>query len=66
MVLISSLPLMVAHSPGLTPDEPRELAVWGPSHDSLVDRRDECSSTNFFQLASGAYCVVQHADRQRI
>jgi hypothetical protein len=48
---------LVCHSDGLSEADARELAVWGPSHDSLLERPGELSSTNFFRLQSGAYCV---------
>jgi hypothetical protein len=48
---------LVSHSPGLSESEARELAVWGPSHDALLERPGEPSSTNFFKLSSGRFCV---------
>ncbi len=48
---------LVSQSPGLSAEDARELTVWGPSHDSLVERQGDRSSTNFFELASGAFCV---------
>lgn len=48
---------IVSRSPGLSEADARELAVWGPSHDSLVERPGKHASTNFFRLASGQYCV---------
>jgi hypothetical protein len=48
---------LVATSSGVTPPEAHELALWGPSHDSLVDRGPSASSINFHQLVSGRYCV---------
>lgn len=44
-------------SPGLGAADAAELNIWGPSHDSLLERDGERSSTNFFRLASGFYCV---------
>ena len=35
----------------------RELAAWGPSHDSLLDSGPEAVSVNFFPLPSGSFCV---------
>ena len=35
----------------------RELALWGPAHDSLLDGAGEPSSTNFHRLSSGAYAI---------
>lgn len=48
---------IVSRSPGLSEADARELAVWGPSHDSLVERPGKQASTNFFKLNSGAFCV---------
>lgn len=48
---------LVARSAGLSDADARELAVWGPSHDSLIERPGLRASTNFFPLSSGAYCV---------
>jgi hypothetical protein len=48
---------LVSRSPGLSEADARELAVWGPSHDSLLERPGGLSSTNLFKLISGAYCV---------
>jgi hypothetical protein len=50
---------VVAVSPGVSPDDQRELAVWGPSHDSLVELGAEAVSVNFHSLPSGAFCVSQ-------
>ena len=48
---------LVAQSPGVTEADARELAVWGPSHDSLLDLDPDAVSVNFHPLPSGAYCV---------
>jgi hypothetical protein len=48
---------LVARSPGITPQQARELAVWGPSHDALDPQRDEQSSVNFHRLACGTFCI---------
>lgn len=48
---------LVGRSPGLSDADARDLAVWGPSHDSLQGSSGSRGSTNFFQLASGHYCV---------
>lgn len=48
---------LVARSPGVTADQARELAVWGPSHDALYSRKGEPSSVNFQRLKCGTYCV---------
>jgi len=56
---------LVATSPGVTPDDARELVAWGPTHDSLAAAGVEAAaragrrpvSVNFFPLPSGAFCV---------
>jgi hypothetical protein len=48
---------LISHSPGLSEADCRELALWGPAHDSLLDSHAERTSTNFHPLASGAYAV---------
>jgi GTPase-associated protein 1, N-terminal domain type 2 len=48
---------LVARSPGVSDDNARELAVWGPSHGALFTERDEATSINFCTLASGVCCV---------
>ena len=48
---------VIAHSPGLNKDDVRELAVWCPSHDSLLQSGAEAVSLNFHPLPSGSYCV---------
>ena len=48
---------LVATSPGVTPDEARELSAWGPSHDSLWDHG--AASLNLHQLSSGRFCVSE-------
>lgn len=48
---------LVSRSPGLAQNDALELAVWGPSHDSLLERNGQRSSTNFFKLSGGKYCV---------
>ncbi len=48
---------VLAASPGIAACDRRELAAWGPSHDSLLDSRDEAVSVNFFPLPSGSFCV---------
>ena len=48
---------LVSRSPGLSEDDACELAVWGPSHDSLLEQPGHRASTNFHRLSSGAYCV---------
>lgn len=48
---------VVAKSPGVCEADARDLAVWCPSHDSLLESGPEASSVNFHPLSSGAYCV---------
>lgn len=48
---------LLSRSRGLAEADARELSVWGPSHGSLLEQSQESASTNFFRLASGAYCV---------
>lgn len=48
---------LVAHSPGLSLPDQRQLTAWGPSHDSLVESSGDAASVNFLRLASGNYCV---------
>jgi hypothetical protein len=48
---------IVCRSPGLSELDAHELAVWGPSHDSLLERPAERTSVNFFRLHSGAYSI---------
>ena len=65
---------VVAASPGLCEADARELAAWGPSHDSLLDPGPEAESLNFHPLPSGAYCVSRtvavgwecHGGRQQV
>lgn len=48
---------LLSRSAGLAEADARELSVWGPSHGSLLEHPGECSSANFFTLASGLHCV---------
>ncbi|REK10926.1 MAG: hypothetical protein DWQ37_15955 [Planctomycetota bacterium] len=48
---------LLARSPGLAESDARELAVWGPSHGSLLEQGGDAASTNYFRLGSGAHCV---------
>ncbi|MEX2119197.1 MAG: hypothetical protein WD847_06275 [Pirellulales bacterium] len=48
---------LVARSPGVEAVDLRELSVWGPSHDSLIEAGADAVSINFHPLPSGAYCV---------
>ena len=48
---------VVAASPGVSGEDARALAVWGPSHDAMLDSTPGALSYNFHPLPSGAYCV---------
>jgi hypothetical protein len=48
---------LIGRSPGLSDADARELATWGPSHDSLLEGHGSGASTNFHPLTSGAYSV---------
>jgi hypothetical protein len=48
---------VAAASPGLSKEDSRELAVWGPGHDSLVEAGPDAVAVNFFPLPSGAFCL---------
>jgi hypothetical protein len=48
---------LVARSRGVCDADARELSVWGPSHDSLLDPGPCGASVNFFPLPSGASCI---------
>jgi len=48
---------VVATSPGVCGADVRELAVWGPSHDALLESAPDAVSLNFHPLPSGNYCV---------
>lgn len=48
---------LVATSPGVCDADARELAVWSPSHDALLDAGPNGMSINFHPLPSGAYCI---------
>ena len=48
---------VVARSPGVSEADARELAVWGPTHDSMLASSPEAESLNFHPLPSGAHCV---------
>ncbi len=48
---------LVARSGGLSETAAHELALWGPSHDSLADPSGRTGSTNFFRLSEGRFCV---------
>ena len=65
---------VVARSPGVCEEDARELAVWGPSHDSMLDSSPAAESYNFHPLPSGAWCISRsvpvggecHAGGQRV
>jgi hypothetical protein len=46
---------IAARSPGLLDADARELSVWCPTNDALLDPEGE--SLNFHPLPSGAYCI---------
>ncbi len=48
---------LVAASPGVTEEDARELAHWGPTHDSLLPSAVAAGSVNFHALPSGAFCA---------
>ncbi len=48
---------VAARSAGVDEVDAKDLAVWCPSHDSLLDCGPQASSVNFHPLSSGAYCV---------
>jgi hypothetical protein len=48
---------VVASSAGVCEADARELAVWEPSHDSMLDMDPDSESINFHPLPSGAYCI---------
>ena len=52
---------LVATSPGVVDGDARDLAVWGPTHDSLEDTQPGAYSVNFHPLRSGAFCVSKTA-----
>lgn len=48
---------LAAHTPGLSTEDLRELARWGPAHDSLPESDAQATSVNFHSLSSGLFCV---------
>ncbi len=48
---------VVAASPGVGEADARELAAWGPSHDSLLNSGPDAVSFNFHSLPSGRLCI---------
>ncbi|MCE5303079.1 MAG: hypothetical protein LLF97_08220 [Planctomycetaceae bacterium] len=58
---------LVGGSDGLCEADARELAVWGPACDGLLDVGPDAESLNFHPLPSGAYCLSRtiHAGWQQ-
>ncbi len=50
---------LVAASSGVSEPDRRELSIWGPSHDSLLEAGHGALSVNFHPLPSGSFCVSQ-------
>lgn len=48
---------LAGRSPGVCEADAREISVWCPSHDSLLESGPDAVSVNFHALPSGAYCV---------
>lgn len=48
---------LVAASPGVSTEDARALACWGPSHDSLLGTGPEALSISFHPLPTGGYCL---------
>ncbi|MEN6404998.1 MAG: hypothetical protein ABFC77_00850 [Thermoguttaceae bacterium] len=48
---------LIGGSEGLCEADARELAVWGPTCDGLLNVGPEAESLNFHPLPSGAYCL---------
>ena len=48
---------IIARSDGVCDADAGELAVWGPTHDSMLAFSPDAESLNFHPLPSGAYCV---------
>jgi len=48
---------LLGRSPGVSEDDARALAVWGPSHDSLLALGQQAQSYNFHPLPSGTFCI---------
>jgi hypothetical protein len=65
---------VVAQSNGIEDADARELAFWGPTHNSMLAFGPEAESFNFHPLPSGAFCVShtvstgwnRSAGRQRV
>jgi hypothetical protein len=52
---------LVAQSPGIGDATARELTIWCPSHDALVEGSTRELSINFHPLESGDFCVSRTA-----
>jgi hypothetical protein len=48
---------VMAKSPGVGEADVRELAAWGPTHDSMLNPSPDAESFNFHPLSSGLYCI---------
>jgi hypothetical protein len=48
---------LTAATAGITAAEARELTLWGPAHDSLLETAPATGSINFHTLSSGRCCV---------
>ena len=48
---------VVARSDGVCDADAGEMAVWGPTHDSMLAFSPDAESLNFHPLPSGGYCV---------
>jgi len=48
---------VVAKSFGVCEADAREIAVWGPRRDSMLELDPDAESFNFHPLPSGAYCI---------
>lgn len=48
---------LAACSEGISDADARQLALWGPSHDALLDASPLGRSVNYFVLPSGARCI---------
>ncbi|HEX5105734.1 MAG TPA: hypothetical protein VFV87_18065 [Pirellulaceae bacterium] len=50
---------LAAHSSGISEEIAKELATWGPAHDSLWSHERDAASVNFHRLAGGLFCISQ-------
>src|SRR4051812_38066213 len=48
---------LAAVSSGITPEQAKELTVWGPAHDSAWDTRRDARSINFHPISDGTFCL---------